>query len=310
MEALSLGIDIGASKIALGLVTDQGEVILRSEIGTKGKTEDKLLTDLEQAIHGLEHGSEKTIRIVGIGSVGPIDIEAGTISPVNIEIWKNFPIVDFIRRLLGNEEVTLIGDATALAYSEYRFGAALGSKNILGMVVSTGIGGGLIIDGKIYNGSTFNAGFIGHTYWSNSEEICACGRKGCLEAISSGPSMTRWFLEKDHSFQRGIGFQEVAQAAREGNEFALTAIRRGTKALAVTIANAAILLDLDCVVIGGGVTESGSIFWEPLQSAFESEIEFTQFSKVKKLHKSSLNRNAGVLGAASYAFDHFAMQST
>ena len=238
---------------------------------------------------------------MGIGSAGPIDCAIGTISPVNISSWRAFPIVEKVKEITGASKVSLIGDVVAVAYGEFMNGAARSYQNVLGLVVSTGIGGGLVINGEVHNGSTFNAGFIGHTTVAGISIECECGGIGCLEAISSGPSMVKWARSNGLDLSENAQFEEVADAAREGNQIAIDAIYKGVDALAMAAANAAALLDLDCIVLGGGVAESGDIFWKPLNEAFARRKKHNTFLAVKDISPCALGRNAGIVGAALYS---------
>jgi glucokinase len=296
MAELGLGVDIGATKIALGLVTPSGELQTRVEIPTKSESSEQLAKELRLLIHQVIGKHE--ISSVGIGSAGPIDVSQGTISPVNIPIWREFPIVQLVQEATKIQKVSLIGDVVALVYGEFKLGAARGKKNVLGLVVSTGIGGGLILNGEVYNGSTWNAGYIGHTIMGGSDRQCSCGGLGCIEAISSGPNMTRWAKENGLAISEDAKFEDIAHAAREGNETAIEAIYLGTDAIALAAANASALLDLDAVILGGGVAESGEIFWRPLQDAFTRRKAQNNFLKVEAISSCELGQSAGLIGAA------------
>jgi glucokinase len=296
-----LGIDVGATKIAIGLVDERGVVSDRHEIPTQVASSEILADDLAVLIRRVMAKSPTPITAAGIGSAGPIDVDKGTISPVNISIWRHFQIVALVKKLTGLNKVTLIGDVVALALGEYQLGSARHSKNILGLVVSTGIGGGLILNGQVHNGSSWNAGFIGHTVIGDSYTQCFCGGIGCIEALSSGPSMTRWAITNGLDIPGDSKFEAVAEAAKTKNPIAIEAIRLGTDSLAIAIANAAALLDLDCVVLGGGVAESGEVFWKPLQEAFSRRSAHNKFLKVKAISRCELGKDAGLIGAALYA---------
>ena len=295
----SLGIDIGATKIAAGVVDRQGVVLSRAEIPTQAVNSEMLAKQLEDLIRSVASGHK--FESVGIGSAGPIDVGGGSISPVNIPLWRNFPIVKEIREVCETNNVTLMGDVVASVFGEFKCGNARSAKNVLGLVVSTGIGGGLVINGEVHNGSTFNAGFIGHTSIAGTSIECECGGIGCLEAISSGPSMVKLARANGLHLSENAQFEEVADAAREGNQIALDAIYVGVDALAMAAANASALLDLDCIVLGGGVAESGDIFWKPLDEAFARRKKHNTFLAVKEISPCALGRNAGIIGAALYS---------
>ena len=234
---------------------------------------------------------------IGIGSAGPLDIKAGTLSPVNIQVWRNFPIIELAQKLAPGVSVVLHGDALALAHAEHKLGAGRGLTNMLGMVVSTGIGGGLILNGKVFPGETGNSCFIGHHSINFDGRVCACGRRGCLEAYASGPMMVA--IAKEIGWKsESHSFIDLAEAARHGDVSAIEAIEQGTHALAVGIVNFIGTLDINHVVIGGGVAQAGEIFWGPLQKHIKNESKAIGFLKNLELKHAELERDAGVLGAA------------
>jgi len=234
---------------------------------------------------------------IGVASAGPLDIPQGTLSPVNIPIWRNFPIISRLKQMSGGSKVALHGDALALAHAEHKIGAGRGLENMLGMVVSTGIGGGLILDGKVFPGETGNSCYIGHHSINFEGRMCACGRRGCVEAYASGPQMVAIAHENGWAPQLD-SFIDLAQSAREGNAIAIDAISQGTRALSIGIVNFVGTLDINHVVIGGGVAQAGEIFWGPLQKHIETESKAIGFLKNIQLRKAELERDAGVLGAA------------
>jgi glucokinase len=165
------------------------------------------------------------------------------------------------------------------------------------MVVSTGVGGGLIIDGRAVTGATGNAGHIGHISVDPDGPVCVCGGIGCLEAISSGPSLTGWADARGFAGGDGTAVA-VAEAAIRGDEIALSAFRRAGEALGLAIAGAVTLLDLDLVVIGGGVAESGPLLFEPLAAAY-TRYAALGFAAKPRVVRASLGGTAGLIGAAA-----------
>ena len=154
MEQASLAIDVGATKIAVGLVTPIGEVLARVDISSQAENVDVLNSALVQAISQVCHRDGVRIMGAGIGSAGPIDKDLGTINPVNIPHWVDFSLVDFVREVSGIKSVRIIGDASALAYAEFVLGAGRGATNLMGIVVSTGIGGGVVLNSSFHVGRT------------------------------------------------------------------------------------------------------------------------------------------------------------
>jgi glucokinase len=236
------------------------------------------------------------VKIVGagIGSAGPIDKDLGTINPVNIPHWVDFSLVDFVRTVSGIRDVRIIGDASALAYAEFILGAGRGATNLMGIVVSTGIGGGVVLNGAFHVGRTGNAGLIGHSVVVQNGAQCACGQRGCVEAYSSGTNMAKEFGADN--------FEAVAEAARKGDAKAIAAIDKGAAILAVGLLNAVALMDLDTIVVGGGVMLADDVYWPILQKHFENEMKKLNLPGDVALKKATLGKDSGLVGAGLVGF--------
>jgi glucokinase len=212
-------------------------------------------------------------------------------------VWREFPLVKCFRDVFEIERVALHGDAMALAHAEHKIGAGVGSRNMLGIVVSTGIGGGLILDNELFAGETGNTSYFGHSSIAFEGKLCACGRTGCVEAYASGPNMVA--LAKELGWQgTSDSFIEVAAAARLGDVFALQAIESGSKALAVGLVNFVGSLDIGHIVIGGGVAQAGDVYWTPLMKHIRAESEYYGFLRDLKVSPAKLTTDAGLIGAA------------
>jgi glucokinase len=286
----TLAIDIGATKFAVALVNPKREVLFRREVPAS-----QLWDGLAKILTELAADERHEVTKIGIGSAGPINTQTGEISPVNVLAWRSFPIVAKVKELFPNADVKMVGDAVALALAEHAIGAGRGSRNMLGMVVSTGIGGGIIVDGKPLEGDFGNAGYFGHTVVGDYDGGCNCGRIGCVEGYASGISMVR--VAKKSGWN-GEDFVALADAARAGNADAIAAIEFGTEHLAKAIINIAQIFDLHCVVVGGGVIEAGDIYWLPLQKALLSHSTSLNLVQPIKLLPAQLQRDAGLMGAA------------
>jgi len=300
MTNVYLTVDIGATKAAIATVDDQLKILNRVETATGENS--KIWSDIEAATLKLIAGEKNIIKGVGIGSAGPINLKSGSVSPVNIESWRNFPIVENFSKLLDTQNVHLCGDAIALALAESKVGAGKNKASFLGMVVSTGIGGGLVIDGKIHHGKTGNAGYFGHHSISFNSDICVCGRTGCVELYASGPKMVENALTLGWS-SAITSFESLASDARSGNQIAIQAIDNGAKALAVGIVNVLSILDINTVIIGGGVSKAGPIYWNRLNQHVQNETKYFSFLQEVELLSSNLNIDAGLIGAAILAME-------
>lgn len=292
-----LGVDVGGTKIAVGSMDLAGKVMHSVSIPSAADSERDLWDRLSTAAGQVIATTAGQLVGIGIGSAGPIDVEHGTVSPVNISVWRDFPLVASLRAAFDCDRVLMHGDAIALTNAEYRFGAGKGSRSMVGMVVSTGIGGGLVIDGELRPGASGNAGYFGHSTIVMDGEECPCGRRGCVEVYASGPHMVRkakqlgWRSDSND-------FVELADAARSGDQAAIEAIRLGTDALAVGIINVGVTVDVKLVVIGGGVSRAGDVYWEPLRAAVRRRALGVDFLADLELRPAMLSAEAGLIGAA------------
>jgi glucokinase len=298
---LTLALDIGGTKIAVGLVDPAG-VLVHTTICPTPNHEDaehvwgvlgQMITDTVESAGG-------AIRAVGIGCAGPIDSTAGTVSPVNIATWRGYPLRDRVVAAVPDVPVLLAGDAICMAVGEHWRGAGRGVNFLLGMVVSTGVGGGLVLNGVPYQGRTGNAGHVGHVVVEPDGQPCHCGGRGCVETVAAGPWMTRWALANGWVGPPGADAAALAAAAAAGDAVAVQAFHRGATALAAMIASVGAVCDLNRVVIGGGVAKSGRTLFDPLNAALAT---YTGLSFIRDLHvvPAALGDDAGLIGAAALA---------
>ena len=289
-----LAIDIGGTKLAAAVVDEHGEVLSRGEIPTPSSAVADTLIELAKAVLGNERP-----RLIGLASAGPLDMVAGTVSPVNIPSWRGFPLCDTVAEAFPGARTVLVGDAVAAAVGEHWRGAGAGAEAMLGIVVSTGVGGGLVLNGHVYPGPTGNAGHFGHVPTDLEPVLCACGMTGCVEALASGPSMVRWAAQFGW---QGASAKELADDARAGDSVARAAFDRAADALACGIVGAAALVDLDVVVIGGGVAAAGPVLLDPLRAHLKRRATLGFVQRVKAL-PGTLGRDAGLIGAARCALE-------
>lgn len=190
---LVAALDIGGTKIAGALVDGDGTILVRAQRPTPAQEDGDTVMRAVAEVLGELTASELwgRARAVGIGSAGPVDASAGTVSPVNVPGWRAYPLVDRVRAVTGDLPVELIGDGVAITAAEHWQGAARGHDNALCMVVSTGVGGGLVLNGRLHPGPTGNAGHIGHISVDLDGDPCPCGARGCVERIASGPNIAR-----------------------------------------------------------------------------------------------------------------------
>jgi glucokinase len=291
-----LVVDIGGTKIAAGLVDTDGRLRYETRQPTP-HTDDpeqvwdaarRTITDALAAAGGAVDG-------VGISCGGPLHLGDGTTSPINIPAWQDFPIRDRVAAAVPGVPVRLGGDGLCMALGEHWVGAGQGAAFLLGMVVSTGIGGGLVLDGAPYDGRTGNAGHVGHVVVDIDGPPCVCGARGCVEAIASGPHLAAWARSQGWA---GADAKELAAAAAAGNDIALRAFHRGARAIAAMIASVGAVCDLDLVVVGGGVAEAGPVLFDPLREELHNYAGL-DFLAGLPVVPAALGGKAGLVGAAA-----------
>ena len=298
---LTLCLDIGGTKIAAGLADPDGVLVHTTIHPTPASASaEQVWAAVAATLAEALRAADGAVRAVGIAAAGPIDLHSGSVSPINIPSWRGFPLRDRVATAVPGVPVQLGGDGVCMALGEHWLGAGRGARFLLGMVVSTGVGGGLVLDGAPYAGRTGNAGHVGHVVVEQDGEPCTCGGHGCVETIASGPSMVRWARANGWSAAPGAGAKELADAAAGGDALALAAFRRSTTALARTIASVAAVCDLDLVVIGGGVAQSGPLLFDPLRAAL-ADYARLDFLAGLRVVRAELGAEAGLVGAARLA---------
>jgi glucokinase len=297
MADVTLALDIGATKIAAGLVDPDGRLVHQAKLPTPDGDAEAVWAVVDSLVTEALATAGGRVRGVGIASAGPIDLPSGTVSPINITEWQRFPIVDRVSAVVG-APVRLGGDGLCMALGERWRGAARGAQFLLGMVVSTGVGGGLVLDGAPYDGRTGNAGHVGHVVVDPDGSVCSCGGRGCVETIAAGPRMARWAREHGWEAPAEADAKELADAANAGHPVALQAFRRGATAVAAMIASVGAVCDLDLVVIGGGVAKSGALLFDPLRETLASYARL-DFLRGVRVVPAELGGDAGLVGAAA-----------
>ncbi|MFD4607477.1 ROK family protein [Streptomyces sp. NPDC058440] len=301
---LVAALDIGGTKIAGALVDGRGGILVRAQRPTPAKEDgDTVMRAVEEVLGEL--GASPLwgrATALGIGSAGPVDASAGTVSPVNVPGWRDYPLVERARAATGGLPVELIGDGVAITAAEHWQGAARGHDNALCMVVSTGVGGGLVLNGRLHPGPTGNSGHIGHISVDLDGDPCPCGSRGCVERLASGPNIARRAL--DQGWRPGpdgdTSAAAVAAAARAGDPVAVASFARAARALAAGIAATATLVEIDIAVIGGGVAKAGDVLLAPLRRAL---TDYATLSFVRRLTvaPAQTGTDAGLVGAAAAA---------
>ncbi|MGN5236670.1 MULTISPECIES: ROK family protein [unclassified Rhodococcus (in: high G+C Gram-positive bacteria)] len=291
-----LALDVGGTKFAAAFVADDGTPV-------EPKTVPVPETGVWDACGALlrEVAGAEPITSVGIAAAGPVDARRGTVSPINIPEWSSkFPLVEAVRSVFPGARVTLAIDGAAATLAEHRFGAGRGTDDLLGVVLGTGIGGGIVLDGRLVSGRTGNAGHIGHIVSAYGFEKCTCGGSGCIETVASGTAAVGWARARGWQGRDGTA---LAAAAQDGNGIAAAALERAGTALGQVIASAAALTDVSLVVVGGGFAESGRPLWRPMlaSAARQARLEFIEELRIVP---ASLGALGTLVGAAALAHGH------
>ncbi|MGH3744380.1 MAG: ROK family protein [Mycobacteriales bacterium] len=294
-----LALDIGGTKLAAALVDPGGRTSSHQRIATPaGLDGEQLWSTVETLVHRVAGGRQ--MSGVGVGCGGPMHWPEGVVSPLNIPAWRDFPLRDRLRHCFPGVPVRLHNDAVAFVAGEHWRGAGRGNDDVLGIVVSTGVGGGIVAGGRLLDGTSGNAGHIGHVVVDPDGPECVCGGRGCLEAIARGPAVVQWAVDQGwrSGDRQSPTAQDLADDASRGHRVAAAALRRAGEAVGVAIASATHLLDLDVVAVGGGLSQAGPLLFTPLEEAFRRHARMA-FAREVRVVPAALGQEAGLVGAAA-----------
>jgi glucokinase len=313
-----LGIDLGGTNIVVGAMPADGsrEMAVRSEPthaqrGAEGVV-DRIVTMITQTITDViatEKALPQDFLGAGVGAPGPLDRDRGIVVVAPNLGWHDFPLRDAISARI-RMPVTLDNDANCATVGEWWRGAARGAKNVVGLTIGTGIGGGVILDGRLFHGASDVAGEIGHTTIDATGRYCRCGNYGCLEAYASGPAIAlraREALERDEASSlrtmvRGdlaqLTAATVYEAANKGDALALEIVRDTARFLGTGVANILNMLNPEVVVITGGVTKAGDRLFEPLRAEVKRRA-FRPAVAACRIVPGQLEGSAGMVGAVA-----------
>ena len=299
-QALALAIDVGGTKVEAALVDAEGRVLADSRFRqpTGGDSTQQALADAVRSVTSaaaaaLPHGA--TLMGAGIGAAGPIQQERGLVSPLNLPAWRDYPLRDLVVSVLPDTPVVLRMDGQCIVLAEHWLGAGKGVPNLMGMIVSTGVGGGLILGGHTVSGPTGNAGHIGHVEVAGFDSPCACGGHGCLEAVASGPRSVEWAQSEGWHGHTG---EDLAASYRNSDPIAVATIARAGRAIGQAIASATALTDLEVVAIGGGFSHATPDLFDHIRTAIAARAEFGFVTKVRVV-PSALSGDGPLVGAAA-----------
>ena len=253
-----------------------------------------------EAVRGLLAQAPTGVNIerVGVCSPGPLDHESGILyDPPNLTGWRNVPFAAMLSEQLGLS-VQLEHDAKATALAEYHLGAGRGARSMALIIVGTGIGAAIVLDGKLYRGQRNSAGEVGHVTVDLNGPICTCGSNGCVESYAGGPAIMRAYTYATRIPVDSAA--EVAEAALRGDAIAQRVFQEAGRALGAAIATVAMLMDVDTFVLFGGVAKAGDLLFAPARAAVP-KYSYKSVSKRVQIKACQLCDDAGVVGAALVA---------
>lgn len=297
-EKFIIGIDLGGTNLKIALI-DRGfkirhhAVLNTQACGNKNSLIETIVKSVDKIIF-LNKLSKRDISGIGLGLPGPVDARKGVVHFFpNIPGWKSVQLKDILEAKTGIK-VLLDNDAKLMALAEFTLGAAKGSSSAMCVTLGTGVGGGLIIDGKVYRGVSNAAGEIGHMPINLNGPVCSCGGKACLEKYIGNSVILK---EARRSFRRDISLEELSSLAKKGNARARAIWSRVGECLGVALTQVVNLLNPDCIVIGGGVANAGEVLFSRVRQTIKIRSMSVQSGQVR-IKKAVLGSDAGVIGAA------------
>ncbi len=308
-----LALDIGGTKLAVGVVTADG--VIRGylvEPTRKGDGPDEVIRRLfDMGRRSIHEAAVGAVAAVGISCGGPLDPESGIVmAPLNLPDWIDVPLADLARAEYGIPAV-LVNDATAGMLAEHRYGAARGADIALYLTISTGVGGGAVVHGRLHRGSAGNGGEFGHVMVRPGGRRCTCGRLGCLEAYASGTSIAARAQEALAAVGStsplaglpSVGAEHIVAAARAGDPMAIALWQETTDVLGQAITDLVNTFEPEVVILGGGVTRAGAALIEPVREIV-AQTGMPLAAAAVRIEFAELGEAVCVVGAAARAFDY------
>jgi glucokinase len=310
---LSIGIDVGGTKVLGGVVDDKGVVLARARKDTPRQGGAALTQTIAETVKELM--LDHKVESVGVSAAGFVSSDRKTmLATPNIADWNDVDLDSQLKSLIGLP-VVIENDANAAAWGEAKFGAGRKQNHMMMLTVGTGIGGGIVVDGQLYRGAFGIAAEFGHMRVVPEGHICGCGARGCFEqyasgnallrhareAINASPEVARNLLSRGDGTVAGLTGQIITQAAQEADPIALAAFNTTGQWLGAGIASLAVLLDPACVVIGGGVIDAGEILLAPTRESLERTMPFAGKHPYPELIAAELGNDAGLVGVADLA---------
>ncbi|MFP8904562.1 ROK family glucokinase [Streptomyces atacamensis] len=308
---LTIGVDIGGTKIAAGVVDEEGAILETSTVPTPS-TAEGVIDAIAEAVRTVSTGHE--IEAVGIGAAGYVDDKRATVLFAPNIKWRSEPLKDKVEQRVGLP-VVVENDANAAAWGEYRFGAGQGHDDVVCITLGTGLGGGIIIGGKLHRGRFGVAAEFGHVRVVPDGLLCGCGSQGCWEQYASGRALVRYARQRANATPEnakillalgdgtpeGIEGRHISQAARQGCPVAVDSFRELARWAGAGLADLASLFDPSAFIVGGGVSDEGDLVLEPIRKSFRRWLVGSQWRPHAQVLAAQLGGRAGLVGAADLA---------
>jgi glucokinase len=305
-------VDIGGTKIAVGMVNDRGHVLSRAESLTDADSYANGLSQIARLLRETAGTAGAEVTGIGIGSTGPVDPISGRFGEVDfLPGWRGQnPVEDLARTF--NVRVALENDADAAALAEAGWGAGKNKSRLIYVTVGTGIGGGIVLDGRLYRGVNGSHPELGHQVIDPSGPLCSCGFKGCWESLAAGPAMVAWFdanAPAEYAHREHLTAKGICQLAREDDALARRAVEREAYYLGLGLANLINLFTPEAIVLSGSVMKSAPLFLDGIRTVICRGCRFVPFEKTE-LALASLGENTNLIGAARVWYDRFGPRAT
>jgi glucokinase len=304
---LTIGIDIGGTKISAGVVDSSGNLIDSSKCSTPAEGGKDLISSVVNLVKELNKKHE--IKGIGISIAALISSDYGTI--VGAPNIANLSKLNFANEIKEEFKLPIIieNDANAAMWAEFKFGSAKGLNPVMFFIIGTGVGGGLVIDGKLFKGANGIGAEFGHMCVVPNGLLCGCGAKGCIEQYASGGALIRYaneaLLANPNKSEEVLSFGEgklsgtaLTKAAKAGNELALAAFSKQADWLGLACASYSLIIDPQAIIIGGGVVDAGELFLAPVRAAMRKYMPFAESHVPPKIIAAKFGNDAGLIGAA------------
>lgn len=308
---LTIGVDIGGTKIAAGVVDEEGSILETVQLPTPS-TPEGVVDAIVEAVRQVSAGHQ--VEAVGIGAAGYVDDKRATVLFAPNINWRHEALKDKVEQRVGLP-VVVENDANAAAWGEYRFGAGQGHSDVICITLGTGLGGGIIIGNKLRRGRFGVAAEFGHIRVVPDGLLCGCGSQGCWEQYASGRALVRYARQRANATPEyagillslgdgtpeGIEGRHISAAARQGDKVAIDSFRELARWAGAGLADLASLFDPSAFIVGGGVSDEGELVLDPIRKSFRRWLIGGQWRPHAQVLAAQLGGKAGLVGAADLA---------